>query len=63
MTFLVSLAPLRFQEVNSMINKRLKDALFSDQWSELCMDALSPFGYVLVRKESIFFVCLLRCKA
>lgn len=31
-----------------MINKRLKDALFSDQWSELCMDTLSPFGYVLV---------------
>lgn len=38
----------RLQEVNSMINKRLKDALFSDQWSELCMDALSPSGYVLV---------------
>lgn len=38
----------RLQEVNSMINKRLKDALFSDQWSELCMDTLSPFGYVLV---------------
>lgn len=31
-----------------MINKRLKDALFSDQWSELCMDTLSPSGYVLV---------------
>lgn len=31
-----------------MINKRLKDALFSDQWSELCMDTLSPLGYVLV---------------
>lgn len=40
--------PRRLQEVNSMINKRLKDALFSDQWSELCMDTLSPFGYVLV---------------
>uniref|UniRef100_A0A672P421 Inositol polyphosphate-5-phosphatase Jb n=1 Tax=Sinocyclocheilus grahami TaxID=75366 RepID=A0A672P421_SINGR len=35
-------------EVNSMINKRLKDVLFTDQWSEVCMDALSPFGYVLV---------------
>ncbi|XP_063769477.1 phosphatidylinositol 4,5-bisphosphate 5-phosphatase A isoform X2 [Pseudophryne corroboree] len=36
------------QEVNSMINKRLKDALFSDQWSEMFMDVLSPFSYVLV---------------
>lgn len=34
-----------------MINKRLKDVLFSDQWTELCMDTLSPFGYVLVSKE------------
>ena len=34
-----------------MINKRLKDALFHDQWSELCMDTLSRFGYVLVSKE------------
>lgn len=34
-----------------MINKRLKDALFTDQWSELCMDTLSRFGYVLVSKE------------
>lgn len=33
-----------------MINKRLKDALFSDQWSELCMDTLSPSGYVLVSR-------------
>ncbi|KAM6986885.1 phosphatidylinositol 4,5-bisphosphate 5-phosphatase A [Aplochiton taeniatus] len=39
------------QEVNSMINKRLKDALFTDQWSELCMDTLSPFGYVLVASQ------------
>uniref|UniRef100_UPI00398E4279 phosphatidylinositol 4,5-bisphosphate 5-phosphatase A n=1 Tax=Pristiophorus japonicus TaxID=55135 RepID=UPI00398E4279 len=39
------------QEVNSMINKRLKDAIFTDQWSELFMDALSPFGYVLVTSE------------
>lgn len=38
----------RLQEVNSMINKRLKDALFTDQWSEVCMERLSPFGYVLV---------------
>lgn len=51
LTFLYFLAPSRLQEVNSMINKRLKDVLFSDQWSELCMDTLSPFGYVLVSKE------------
>lgn len=38
----------RLQEVNSMINKRLKDALFTDQWSELFMDALAPFNFVLV---------------
>ena len=38
----------RLQEVNSMINKRLKDVLFTDQWSEVCMERLSPFGYVLV---------------
>uniref|UniRef100_A0A3B4VAN3 Phosphatidylinositol 4,5-bisphosphate 5-phosphatase A-like n=1 Tax=Seriola dumerili TaxID=41447 RepID=A0A3B4VAN3_SERDU len=30
----------------SMINKRLKDVLFTDQWSEVCMERLSPFGYV-----------------
>lgn len=42
-------APPRLQEVNSMINKRLKDALFTDQWSELFMDALGPFNFVLVR--------------
>lgn len=45
-----------------MINKRLKDVIFSDQWSELCMDRLSPFGYVLVSKELnliIFVVVLL----
>uniref|UniRef100_A0A3P9QC90 Inositol polyphosphate-5-phosphatase J n=1 Tax=Poecilia reticulata TaxID=8081 RepID=A0A3P9QC90_POERE len=36
----------RLQEVNSMINKRLKDVLFTDQWSEVCMERLSPFGYV-----------------
>uniref|UniRef100_A0A672JM81 Inositol polyphosphate-5-phosphatase Ja n=1 Tax=Salarias fasciatus TaxID=181472 RepID=A0A672JM81_SALFA len=43
------------QEVNSMINKRLKDALFSDQWSERCMDTLSPFGYVL---SSVIRICV-----
>lgn len=47
------------QEVNSMINKRLKDALFSDQWSELCMDTLSPFGYVLVASQRMQGVLLL----
>lgn len=41
----------RLQEVNSMINKRLKDVLFTDQWSEVCMERLSPFGYVLVSKK------------
>lgn len=35
--------------MNSKINKRLKDALFTDQWSELFMDVLSPFHFVLVR--------------
>ncbi|TNN71315.1 Phosphatidylinositol 4,5-bisphosphate 5-phosphatase A [Liparis tanakae] len=47
------------QEVNSMINKRLKDAIFSDQWSELCMDKLSPFGYVLVASQRMQGVLLL----
>ncbi|XP_061732276.1 phosphatidylinositol 4,5-bisphosphate 5-phosphatase A [Nerophis ophidion] len=47
------------QEVNSMINKRLKDALFSDQWSELCMDTLSPSGYVLVASQRMQGVLLL----
>lgn len=41
----------RLQEVNCKINKRLKDALFTDQWSELFMDVLSPFHFVLVRKN------------
>lgn len=49
--FFLSSSPLRLQEMNSMINKRLKDALFHDQWSEICMDTLSRFGYVLVSKE------------
>ena len=35
-----------------MINKRLKDALFTDQWSELFMDALGPFNFVLVTPPS-----------
>uniref|UniRef100_A0A3P9P204 Inositol polyphosphate-5-phosphatase J n=2 Tax=Poecilia reticulata TaxID=8081 RepID=A0A3P9P204_POERE len=42
-----------------MINKRLKDVLFSDQWSELCMDTLSPFGYVLVASQRMQGVLLL----
>ncbi|XP_046901202.1 inositol polyphosphate 5-phosphatase K [Hypomesus transpacificus] len=47
------------QEVNSMINKRLKDALFTDQWSELCMDTLSCYGYVLVASQRMQGVLLL----
>ncbi|XP_053466504.1 inositol polyphosphate 5-phosphatase K isoform X3 [Ictalurus furcatus] len=47
------------QEVNSMINKRLKDALFTDQWSEVCMDTLSRFGYVLVTSQRMQGVLLL----
>ncbi|XP_056146940.1 phosphatidylinositol 4,5-bisphosphate 5-phosphatase A [Lampris incognitus] len=47
------------QEVNSMINKRLKDALFTDQWSELCMDTLSRYGYVLVASQRMQGVLLL----
>ncbi|MFT7805124.1 phosphatidylinositol 4,5-bisphosphate 5-phosphatase A-like [Arapaima gigas] len=47
------------QEVNSMINKRLKDALFTDQWSEAFMDTLSPFGYVLVTSQRMQGVLLL----
>lgn len=35
-----------------MINKRLKDAFFTDQWSELFMDALAPFNFVLVTPPS-----------
>lgn len=46
----------RLQEVNSMINKRLKDVLFTDQWSEVCMERLSPFGYVLVSKGLCHFI-------
>uniref|UniRef100_A0A8C9R0A8 Phosphatidylinositol 4,5-bisphosphate 5-phosphatase A n=1 Tax=Scleropages formosus TaxID=113540 RepID=A0A8C9R0A8_SCLFO len=47
------------QEVNSMINKRLKDAFFTDQWSEVFMDTLSPFGYVLVTSERMQGILLL----
>ncbi|KAJ8347035.1 hypothetical protein SKAU_G00284360 [Synaphobranchus kaupii] len=47
------------QEVNSMINMRLKDVLFTDQWSELCMDTLSRFGYVLVTSQRMQGVQLL----
>lgn len=37
--------------MNSMINKRLKDVLFTDQWSDMCMETVSRFGYVLVSEE------------
>ncbi|XP_041856244.1 phosphatidylinositol 4,5-bisphosphate 5-phosphatase A [Melanotaenia boesemani] len=47
------------QEVNSMINKRLKDVLFTDQWSEACMERLSPFGYVLVTSQRMQGLLLL----
>ncbi|XP_006869325.1 PREDICTED: phosphatidylinositol 4,5-bisphosphate 5-phosphatase A isoform X2 [Chrysochloris asiatica] len=47
------------QEVNSMINKRLKDALFTDQWSEIFMDALGPFNFVLVSTVRMQGVILL----
>ncbi|XP_044845329.1 phosphatidylinositol 4,5-bisphosphate 5-phosphatase A isoform X2 [Mauremys mutica] len=47
------------QEVNSMINQRLKDALFTDQWSELFMDVLSPFNFVLVSTVRMQGVILL----
>ncbi|XP_017602015.1 PREDICTED: phosphatidylinositol 4,5-bisphosphate 5-phosphatase A isoform X3 [Corvus brachyrhynchos] len=45
----VDMIAIGLQEVNSKINKRLKDALFTDQWSELFMDVLSPFHFILVR--------------
>ncbi|GLD54004.1 phosphatidylinositol 4,5-bisphosphate 5-phosphatase A-like protein, partial [Lates japonicus] len=50
---------LRLQEVNSMINKRLKDVLFTDQWSQVCMERLSPFGYVLVTSQRMQGLLLL----
>ncbi|KAM9392629.1 phosphatidylinositol 4,5-bisphosphate 5-phosphatase A isoform 2-T3 [Pholidichthys leucotaenia] len=57
------------QEVNSMINKRLKDALFTDEWSEICMERLGPFGYVLGNKGGVsarmcvfgHTICFLNC--
>ncbi|XP_032953951.1 phosphatidylinositol 4,5-bisphosphate 5-phosphatase A isoform X2 [Rhinolophus ferrumequinum] len=57
------------QEVNSMINKRLKDAFFTDQWSELFMDALAPFNFVLGNKGGVsvrlaafgHMLCFLNC--
>ncbi|XP_050174457.1 phosphatidylinositol 4,5-bisphosphate 5-phosphatase A isoform X2 [Myiozetetes cayanensis] len=49
----------RLQEVNSKINKRLKDALFTDQWSELFMDVLSPFHFILVSTVRMQGVILL----
>ncbi|XP_061657169.1 phosphatidylinositol 4,5-bisphosphate 5-phosphatase A isoform X2 [Syngnathoides biaculeatus] len=55
----VDMFVIGLQEVNSMINKLLKDVLFSDQWSELCMDTLSPFGYVLVASQRMQGVLLL----
>uniref|UniRef100_A0A8C3V140 Inositol polyphosphate-5-phosphatase J n=1 Tax=Catharus ustulatus TaxID=91951 RepID=A0A8C3V140_CATUS len=45
--------------VNSKINKRLKDALFTDQWSELFMDVLSPFHFILVSTVRMQGVILL----
>lgn len=43
-----------------MINKRLKDVLFTDQWSEVCMERLSPFGYVLVSNDFYYkHICTL----
>ncbi|KAL0979372.1 hypothetical protein UPYG_G00184220 [Umbra pygmaea] len=47
------------QEVNSMINKRLKDVLFTDQWSDAFMERLSPFGYVLVTSQRMQGLLLL----
>ncbi|XP_074062491.1 phosphatidylinositol 4,5-bisphosphate 5-phosphatase A isoform X2 [Macrotis lagotis] len=47
------------QEVNSMINQRLKDALFTDQWSELFMEALGPFNFVMVSTVRMQGVILL----
>ncbi|XP_070707088.1 phosphatidylinositol 4,5-bisphosphate 5-phosphatase A [Pempheris klunzingeri] len=55
----VDMFVIGLQEVNSMINKRLKDVLFSDQWSERCMDTLSPSGYVLVASQRMQGVLLL----
>uniref|UniRef100_A0A673JFQ2 Inositol polyphosphate-5-phosphatase Jb n=1 Tax=Sinocyclocheilus rhinocerous TaxID=307959 RepID=A0A673JFQ2_9TELE len=50
------------QEVNSMINKRLKDVLFTDQWSEVCMDATSQRmqGMLLLVFSKYFHLPFLR---
>uniref|UniRef100_H3BFL5 Phosphatidylinositol 4,5-bisphosphate 5-phosphatase A n=1 Tax=Latimeria chalumnae TaxID=7897 RepID=H3BFL5_LATCH len=55
----VDMFVIGLQEVNSMINQRLKDALSVDQWSELFMDTLSPFSYVLVATDRMQGVLLL----
>ncbi|XP_039936931.2 phosphatidylinositol 4,5-bisphosphate 5-phosphatase A isoform X2 [Hirundo rustica] len=55
----VDLIAIGLQEVNSKINKRLKDALFTDQWSELFMDVLSPFHFILVSTVRMQGVILL----
>ncbi|NXO48344.1 PI5PA phosphatase, partial [Aramus guarauna] len=55
----VDVIAIGLQEVNSKINKRLKDALFTDQWSELFMDVLSPFHFVLVSTVRMQGVILL----
>ncbi|XP_072569962.1 phosphatidylinositol 4,5-bisphosphate 5-phosphatase A-like [Paramormyrops kingsleyae] len=47
------------QEMNSMISKRLKDALFTDPWTELFMETLSGSGHVLVTSERMQGVLLL----
>ncbi|XP_010561698.1 PREDICTED: phosphatidylinositol 4,5-bisphosphate 5-phosphatase A [Haliaeetus leucocephalus] len=55
----VDVIAIGLQEVNSKINKRLKDALFTDQWSELFMDVLSPFHFVLISTVRMQGVILL----
>ncbi|XP_032054844.1 phosphatidylinositol 4,5-bisphosphate 5-phosphatase A [Aythya fuligula] len=55
----VDMIAIGLQEVNCKINKRLKDALFTDQWSELFMDVLSPFHFVLVSTVRMQGVILL----
>ncbi|NWS96440.1 PI5PA phosphatase, partial [Mionectes macconnelli] len=55
----VDMIAIGLQEVNSKINKRLKDALFTDQWSELFMDVLSPFHFILVSTVRMQGVILL----
>ncbi|CAL9683465.1 unnamed protein product [Knipowitschia caucasica] len=55
----VDMFVIGLQEVNSTINKRLKDALTSDPWTELCMETLSPSGFVLVASQRMQGVLLL----